>query len=122
MARRKRRRKGVRGMAALLHDRFMQLAILTTLLGLFAFILCLELIGPPPRWRIDALWVNQHSRTVRVMAYALVIAGGASAVLLLARRPRAIMLVTWIAAVIVCIALYRDRIPIIFDVVRRYAM
>jgi hypothetical protein len=94
--------------------------------ALFASVLCLEIIGPPPRWRIDALWVWGHSRTVRLMIVALLIAACATVAVFVVQgrdrqRRRAMIAAMWIGASIACAVVYWDRAPIIYDVVMRYA-
>ncbi len=95
-------------------------------LSLFAFVVCLEVIGPPPRWRIDALWVHGHSRAVRLMAAALAIAITATiAVFLLRsskrRSARSKFVLMWIGIAVICTMVYWDRLPIIYNVAMKYA-
>lgn len=82
---------------------------------------CLELIGPPPGLRIDALWVNQHVYLVRVMLTALAAAAAASGLLIFSRRGRVAAIVLWVLACIATVWLYDDRLWIILRVVVRHA-
>jgi len=82
---------------------------------------CLDLIGPPPAVRIDALWVNQHAYLVRVMLAALAGAAGATVLLLLTRRGRIPAIGLWAVAAGTSLWLFDDRLWIIFLVVIRHA-
>jgi hypothetical protein len=80
---------------------------------------CLDLIGPPPRVRIDALWVNSHAYLVRVLLVALAVAAIASGMLLFSRRGLAAAIVLWVVAAIVAVWHFDDRLWIIFRVLVR---
>jgi hypothetical protein len=80
---------------------------------------CLELIGPPPRLRIDALWINSHAYLVRVMLVALAVAAIASGLLLFSRRGLAAAIVLWVIAASVAVWHFDDRLWIIFRVLVR---
>jgi hypothetical protein len=88
--------------------------------GLGAFFLCLEVIGPPPRFRIDALWVLRHARAVRMMVACAVAAAVLSLLLLALGRSRWTILAMWAAAAAIAFTLYWDRLEIIRAVLMRH--
>lgn len=81
---------------------------------------CLELIGPPPRLRIDALWVKQNEYMVRVMVTGLIVAATATGLLIFSRRGMTFVIALWGLAIFTAIWLYSDRIWIILRIVAQH--
>jgi hypothetical protein len=82
---------------------------------------CLDLIGPPPRFRIDTLWVNQHIYLVRVMLAALTVSALATGMLIFNRRGWAYAILLWVLTCFAAVWFYDDRLWIIFRVIIRHA-
>lgn len=111
---------GLKAKAVRLRDRFASMMLLITMNALSVVILVLAIIGAPPRWRIDVLWVNQHANMVRLAIIAMAVAIGASTLVLMWRRPRAIMLVIWLIAGAVAVAFFWDQLIVIHNVLQRH--
>jgi hypothetical protein len=79
-------------------------------------------IGPPPRWHIKGLWVNQHADSIRIAAIALGIALSLSAIIILWRRPRGMVLSMWVMAIAVAVAYFWAQIEVIVSVVYRHVL
>lgn len=94
--------------------------LLLTANGLGLVLVILATIGPPPRWRIDALWVNKHAPMVRVAVVSLGVAICASTLLLLWRRPRGMMLSLWLLAAMAAAVFFSDQLGVIVKVVQRH--
>lgn len=82
---------------------------------------CLDLIGPPPAVRLDALWVHQHVHLVRIMLTSLAAAAAATGLLIFSKRGRVIAVMLWVLAIAAAIWLFDDRLWIIAGVVVRHA-
>jgi hypothetical protein len=95
--------------------------LLLTANALGLVILILATIGPPPRWRIDAMWVNKHAPMVRVAVIALGVAICASTMVLLWRRPRGIMLWLWLIALVAAVYFFGEQLDVIRRVLQRYS-
>jgi hypothetical protein len=91
-------------------------------LCLLLILRCLDLIGPPPRVRVNILWVNQHIGLVRVILSSLAVAAIATSLLILSGRGRIIAIALWVAAITAAIWLYDDRLWIILRVVLRFSV
>ena len=89
-------------------------------LALAMALVCLALIGPPPVIRQDDLWVHANRGTVRFLFGSIAVACGASVLVMLAGRRRALLAALWIAGIASAVALFSDRIPVIGDVVFRH--
>ena len=112
---------GLRRRAARLRDRFTSLMLLLTANALGMIMLILATIGPPPRWRIDALWVNKHAPMVRVAVIALGVAICASTLVMLWRRPRGMMFLLWMVAIVAAAVFFSEQLTVISRVVQRHA-
>ena len=95
--------------------------IVLTGLCLALVLACLDRIGPPPRIRIDALWVKGHEATVHVMVLAGLAAAISAGLVIMLRRGQVIVIAMWIAAIIAIGLMFWDRLPIILRVIIRHA-
>lgn len=82
-------------------------------------LIALAIIGAPPSWRIDALWVYQQQDMVRVAVFAIGAALCASVMVMLSRRPRGLMLSLWLTAFAVAAVLLWPQIEVIAGVLLR---
>ena len=90
----------------------------TCLLGLAFALACLYVVGPPPTFRIDSLWVYFHQDAVQLCVAGLVLAGAGTLFGLNRRRTRWILALLWLGAVTAGLAMFSDRLQLIVRVLR----
>lgn len=107
--------------AAKARDRFSALMLLLTASSLTFVLLVLAAIGKPPRWRINALWVNKHAPQIRTALGALALAICASLLVVLWRRQRGLVLSLWLIAAAIAAACFWEQLTVITTVLLTHA-
>lgn len=108
-------RRGVR----YAHDRLTLLLAVLSGVCLLIALRCLQRIGPPPRFAIEALWVHERRALVHVLAASTLVAAVASALAILMGRKRWLILILWGAGTLIALSQFSDQLEVVARVVIR---
>jgi hypothetical protein len=98
------------------HGRVAAATTAATLAAAAVCVLCLEMIGAPPRVRVDAIWVHDHRAAVRTLIAALIVAIAGLASTFILRAGRLVAIAGCLAAGVALTSRHADAARIIFRV------
>lgn len=106
----------LRGGVAYAHRRVTILLSALSAVCLLIAYRCLQLIGPPPRLGIEALWVHNRRSLVHTLVISITVAVFASGLSVFAGRQRVIVVLLWSVGLVVAVRQFSDRLPVILRV------